>query len=415
MDPTREASGTPASCPFDPDDAATIADPYPRYQHLRSDSPVQYIPQHELWAVTRHADIVAVLSDPRRYSSRLGMAALPGRHGTRTVDYRIGAPGVRVLIATDPPAHTAFRAIVGAPFRGPGLARLAPLVEQVARAVVADVLERQHREGGFDVCHDLAAPLPVLVLAELFGVPTEMRATFREWASAVTDDLSAPGAEEDSRAALGRGYDMLRYFRREIARRRTEPSTDLLGRLAAADRGVLSDHEVLAFCVFLLVAGIETTTNLLTNLVDALLSFPEAAKRLWDDPGLAPAVVEEALRFDTSVQGLWRATTEPVELGGVALPAGSRLLVLFGAANRDGEVFADPDEFRLDRASNPHLAFGFGHHYCLGAQLARLELTAAVRALVEATGGIARRGPAVRRDSLVLRGFSSQPVSVWPR
>ncbi len=412
MDSTPGASTAQSTvCPFDPDDAATIADPYAVYQWLRREAPVRYLPEHDLWAVSRHADVMAVLGDPRRFSSRLGMGAQRRLHGARAVDYRIGAPGVRVLIATDPPDHTAFRSLVSAPFRGPAIAKLTPRIEVVARQLVADLVADEDA----DSYRDLAAPLPVLVLAELFGVPTDMRPAFREWASVVTDDLRAAPGEVDEGMLLGRGYEMFRYFWKEIRDRRARPRDDLLGVLATADRAGLSDYEVMAFCAFLLVAGIETTTNLFTNLVDALIRFPELQKRLWDDPSLAGGYVQEALRFDTSVQGLWRATTEPVELGGVHLPAGARLLVLFGSANHDETVFADPGEFRPERDPNPHLAFGFGQHRCLGARLARVELTAALRSLVDATGGIAKRGEFVRTDSLVLRGFVAQPVYVWPR
>jgi cytochrome P450 len=415
MDLTPGASKAQSTvCAFDPDDPATVADPYAAYGWLRREEPVYYVPEHDLWAVTRYADVVAVLSDPRRFSSKLGMGAQRRLLGARAVDYRIGAPGVRVLIATDPPEHTAFRSLVSAPFRAPAMAKLAPRIEELARRLVAELVDSDD----VDLYRDLAAPLPVLVLAELFGVPPDMRGAFREWASVVTDDLRAPGAdgaEPDEAALLGRGYGMFRYFWREIRDRRANPKDDLLGVVATADSAGLSDYEIMAFCAFLLVAGIETTTNLFTNLVDALIRHPEIQRKLWADTGLAGPIVEEALRYDTSVQGLWRATSEPVELGGVQLPAGARLLVLFGAANRDETVFPDPDTFSIDRQPNPHVAFGFGHHRCLGARLAKVELMAAVRALAEATGGIEPRGPFVRTDSLVLRGFVAQPVTLLPR
>jgi cytochrome P450 len=208
---------------------------------------------------------------------------------------------------------------------------------------------------------------------------------------------------------------MFRYFWQEIRNRRAHPKDDLLGVVAAADQAGMSNYEIMAFCAFLLVAGIETTTNLFTNLVDALVRFPDVQRRLWEDPGLAGAVVEEALRFDTSVQALWRATTEAVELGGVHLPAQTRLLVLFGSANRDETVFTEPQVFSVGREPNPHVAFGFGHHRCLGARLAKIELTAALRALVEVTGGLEQRSEFVRIHSLVLRGFAAQPVFLQPR
>lgn len=405
------AAKIPPRCTFDPDRPSTIADPYPEYRRLREEAPVSYVEGHDLWLVTRHADILEVLANPQRFSSRLGMGAVHRLHAPQSVDYRIGAPGVRVLIATDPPEHSRLRRAVLAPFGRPAVTRWTPRIEEIARQLVADLVANAAR-GEADIYHDVAAPLPALVLADLLGVPVGMRDEFREWATVITDDLDAAGS---TNTGLGRGYDMFRYFYREVRRRRKEPSDDLLSVIAGTDAAGLSDHEVMAFCAFLLVAGVETTTNLFTNLIDALVQHPEARQRLWDNPELAEPVVEESLRYDTSVQALWRATVHDDRLGGVELPAGARLLVLFGSANRDGAAFADPDTFDPDRTANPHLAFGYGHHRCLGAGLARAELVAALRALVDATGGLTPRGPFTRRESLVLRGFVAQPVTVWPR
>jgi cytochrome P450 len=396
--------GAPVHCPFDPDAPATIADPYPHYRRLRRDAPVLHLPDHDLWVVTRHADVVAVLADTRRYSSALGMGAQADRPGPRSVDYRIGAPGVRVLIATDPPEHTAFRSAVSASFRASAVARLAPRVEAVAGRLVADMIDAQAAGRELDLYRDLADPLPVLVLAELFGVSPGMQGAFREWAS----------AGEGERPALGRGYDMFRYFSREIRDRLAHPRDDLLSLVSRSDGAGLSSWEVMAFCAFLLVAGIETTTNLLTNLVATLVAQPELQARLWAEPTLVDAAVDEALRHDTSVQALWRTTTEPVVLGGVEVPAHARLLVVFGSANRDGDVFERPDEFVLGRSPNPHVAFGFGPHRCLGARLARSELRAALQALIARTGGIEAAGEFVRTGGLVLRGFVAQPVRLLP-
>ncbi|WP_169806586.1 cytochrome P450 [Microtetraspora malaysiensis] len=388
-----------------------MVDPYPGYRLLREQAPVCHLPEHDLWLVTRHADVVEVLSSPERFSSRLGMGAVPRLPSPRSVDYRIGAPGVRVLIATDPPEHSRLRRAVLAPFSRSAVAKLAPKIEEIADGLVAGLLANAER-GTADLYRDLAGPLPVLVLAELLGVSTQVREEFMEWAAVITDDLDMIGAADFQ---LGRGYDMFRYFYSEIRRRKLEPGEDLLSVVAATDAAGLSPHEVLAFCAFLLVAGIETTANLFTNLIDILFRHPELKKRLWEEPDLAEAVVEEALRYDTSVQGLWRATVAEDELGGVALPAGARLLVLFGSANRDEDAFPGADSFDPARAPNPHLAFGYGHHRCLGAGLAKTELVIALQSLIRATGGIEPNGRPERRNSLVLRGFTAQPVTVWPR
>ena len=411
MELPHRAAELPPSCPFDPDHPSTVSDPYPGYQWLRAQAPVCYLADHNLWVVARHADVVDVLNNPHRFSSQLGMGAVHRLHAPRSVDYRIGAPGVRVLIATDPPEHTRLRRAVIAPFRRSAVTRLIPRIEQIAKGLVASLLANAEH-GEADIYRDLAAPLPVLVLAELLGVPPQMRDEFREWASVITDDLERTSSTD---TYLGRGYDMFRYFYSEIRRRKREPGDDLLSVVAATDAAGLSDQEVMAFCAFLLVAGVETTTNLFTNIIDTLIRDPRVRQRLWTAPELAEPVVEESLRFDTSVQGLWRAAVAEDRLGGVALPAGARLLILFGSANRDEQVFADADTFDLERSPNPHLAFGYGHHRCLGAALAKVELVSALEALVKATGGMTSRGQFVRRDSLVLRGFAAQPVTVWPR
>jgi cytochrome P450 len=410
MTSPHRAAETPPSCPFDPENPATVSDPYPEYRWLRDHAPVSYLPEHDLWLVTRYADAVEVLSDPRRFSSQLGMGAVHRLHAPQSVDYRVGAPGVRVILATDPPEHTRLRRAVIAPFRRSAVLKLVPRIEQLARDLVAGLLANGAR-GEADVCRDLAAPLPVLVLADLLGVPVEMRDVFREWALVISDDLDATGTVRD----LGRGYDMLRFFWTEVRRRRKEPGDDLLSIVAGTDAAGLSDQEVIAFCAFLLVAGLETTTNLFTNIIDTLMRQAELRERLWNAPELVDPVVEEAMRYDTSVQGLWRAAVAEEEVGAVTVPAGARLLVLFGSANRDERMFADPDTFDVARSPNPNLTFGYGHHRCLGAVLAKVELVAALEALVTATGGIAVREPFVRNNSLVLRGFTAQPVTVWPR
>jgi hypothetical protein len=400
-----------AACPFDPDHPSTVSDPYPGYQWLREHAPVRYLKDHDLWVVANYSAAVEVLNNPQRFSSQLGMGAVHHLHAPQSVDYRIGAPGVRVLIATDPPEHTRLRKAVTAPFRRSAVIKLIPRIEQIAGELTAGLLANAEK-GEADIYRDLAAPLPELVLADLLGVPPRMRGEFREWASVITDDLDRSGATD---TRLGRGYDMFRYFYSEIHRRKREPSDDLFSIIAATDEAGLSDHEVMAFCAFLLVAGVETTTSLFTNIIDMLIHQPQVRQRLWADPGLADPVVEESLRFDTSVQGLWRATVTQDELSGVTLPADARLLILFGSANRDEEVFDNAGNFNLERTANPHLAFGYGHHRCLGALLAREELVAALKALVKATGGIAPRGQFTRRNSLVLRGHTAQPVMVWPR
>jgi cytochrome P450 len=397
---------------FDPQDPSMMADPYPHYARLRKEAPVLWLPDDDMWVVSRYEDVCTVLRNPGVFSSRLGLAAPPGRtERARTgIHFRLGAPGVRLLIALDPPEHAVFRRAVAALFNAKGVARLRARVEDVARAQVGRLLDRA-AHGTADFYADVAEPVPAHVLAELFGLPIEMRAELRRWAQAITADLDAMEIDDGS---LGRGLEMLRFFRKEIIRRRGGDGEDLLDLLAHSGARGLTDSEILSFCGFLVVAGVETTTNQLTNLMDVLVHQPEIQTRLRRNPVMIPAAVEESVRYDAAVQGLWRSTNEEATLAGRRLPAGARLFVLFASANRDEEHFADADRFLLDRTLNDHVGFGHGIHYCLGARLARLEIESVLRELFRRTGWISAGEKATRVRSVALRGFSRQDVTVVP-
>jgi cytochrome P450 len=389
---------------FDPSDPALVDDPYPAYAELRRRGGVAYLDDHDVWLVGRYADAATVLREPTVFSSRAGMSADMAPGGPASgVDYRIGASGVRVLIATDPPEHQRFRRAVTGLFTARSVAAMRDGVRAQARTLVARLLSGQ----ATDFYAEVAEPLPTLVFADLFGLPRSLHHTLRSWSDVVTADLAQPPG---TRPPIGRGLGMFRHFRRELARAESSTRPSLLRSVAAARNHGLSADEILAFCAFLLVAGIETTTGLLTNLLAVLVARPDLQRRLRAEPELLPSAVEEFIRYDTSVQALWRGTVQPVRLGGHDLPVGARVLVLFGSANRDEEIFADAGRFRPDRDPNPHLGFGAGPHLCLGARLARLEVTVLLEELLAATREITAAGPAVRRPSLILRGMLRQPV-----
>jgi cytochrome P450 len=398
---------------FDPLDPDLVHDPYPAYARLRQQAGPRYLESHDIWLVTRYADVLAVLRDPQVFSSDVGTTVGAdtgaGRRLDRGIRYRIGAPGVRVLISSDPPEHQMFRKAVAEAFSARAIAALAPTIDAIARDLVDQLVEKAG-DGTAEFFADVAEPLPVLVLAEMFGVPADMRSEFRRWSRNVTADLEG----DDDGGGLGRGLEMFRYFRREIQARRRESRSDLLGLLAGADQAGLSDHEVLAFCAFLLVAGIETTTNLLTNLLDALMRHPEQQRRLRAERDLVPSAIEEGLRYDSPVQALWRGTTRSVAIDGVNVPGEARLLVVFGSANRDERRFAHADRFEVARRPNDHLAFGHGNHFCLGARLARREVSSLLTHLLDRTREVTPRGSSARLNSIVLRGFVRQDVGVVP-
>lgn len=407
-------TGTSTERPFfDPADPALLDDPYPTYARLRDETPVLYLPQHDLWAVSRYDDVLAVLRDHEAFSSRMGMspdfARTPGAPAVG-VEYRIGAPNVRVLIATDPPEHQVFRRAVAQAFSPGALRSTQERIGVLAHERIGELV-RHSENGTADFFVDVAGPLPVIVLADLLGVPPEMEDEFRQWSTVICSDLNQSNADA---AVVGKGMEMFRYFRRQLRGHRYSSRPSLFDSISSAHDSGVSEHELLAFCAFLMVAGIETTSNLMTNLLGALLRFPDAFAALRENPDLVGAAVEEALRYDASLQVLWRGTTREVEIGGQTVPEGARVLAMIASANRDERQFPDPDRFVLDRPSRGHLGLGTHIHYCLGARLARMEISAVLTELITATRHIEASGPWTRNQSLVLRGMSSQPVHVEP-
>jgi cytochrome P450 len=288
--------------------------------------------------------------------------------------------------------------------------RLRPRIE----ALVEELLDRVAPAGEMELVRDFAAPLPVIVIAELLGLPREDRAAFKHWAdelAALVDPLSALGGLAGAQQAFD---ELAAYLRGIFAARRAEPRDDLISALVRAeDHGdALSDAELISTVALILGAGHETTTNLLGNAVLALLRNPGERKRLQDDPSLAESAVEEFLRYDSPVQGTDRVAREDVAIGGRVVRAGEFAVLLIGAANRDPERFAEPDRLDLGRQDNHHLSFGQGLHFCLGAPLARLEaqlaLTALLRRFPDFDG---ERDPALRR-SATLRGPASLALSL---
>lgn len=390
-----------------------IADPYPAYRQLRELGPV-YDERNETWLISRHADVLAALREPRMLSSQRGIGALlSGQVGPprlRPRGARLGLDQLgdaRVLIATDPPDHTLLRQLVSRPFSPRAIAGWQPRVGALAEELVDGLVRRSH-DGDADLVRDLAVPLPVTVIAEMLGIPTDRREDFRRWSNALVGGLAGIG-DQDAVADVG---EMFEYFWQLVEHRRAEPGEDLISAIAAATpQGErLPTVEVVLFCILLLVAGNETTTNLLGNGLVALWDHPEQARRLRNDHILAPAAIDEALRYDGPVQGLFRATTQPVVLGGVEIPEDQTVLVLFAAANRDPAAFSEPDRFVLERDNAAQVAFGHGIHYCLGAQLARLEVQAATQALLARVRRLEPSGQSVRTSNTILRGFTRLPV-----
>src|SRR5215469_3839100 len=358
-------------------DPANLPDPYPVLAGLRDASPFAEF-DGAFVVVGRHADCSAVLRDPNASSQR-DKSLLAGPTPRRRRD----RPS---FLSLDPPDHTRLRRLVNKAFTPRTVARLEPRI----RAITGDLLSAAAAAGQLEVVSQLAYPLPVRIISELLGVPVEDHPRFAGWSARLAHSLQPDfgldpaGALARAEAAAVASDEFAAYFRELIAIRRARPAEDLLSEMIAAeDNGErLTEDELIATCVLLLVAGHETTVGLISNAILALLRHPDQFALLRDDPGLAAGAVEETLRYDAPVQMTARVARGAMHIGPVAAPDGALVLLLLAAAGRDPRVFDDPDTFDIRRDATGHLAFAAGPHYCLGAPLARLEATIALESFV---------------------------------
>jgi cytochrome P450 len=331
-------------------------DPDRDLAELRRGCPVAHQPAAGYWAVTGHEAIVAISKDPATYTSSKGV--LIG-------DMKRTVSGAESILYVDPPRHVAMRRIVNRGFTVRRVTELTPIVEQI----VADVLDAIDPELPIDAVDAISAPVPILMIAHMLGVPAEDLPTFRVWSDAIAIAATDP---TDPRAMVA--IDFFTYFNAKLDARagESDPPADLLTAITADAE--LTRAEQLGFCMSLLVAGNETTRHLVSGGLVALAQHPDQRAKLAEDESLIPTAVEEMLRWITPIIAMARTTTCPVTLGGSDVDADSYLVMLYAAANRDESVFgSDAAEFDVLRSPNPHLAFGIGEHFCLGAQLARLE------------------------------------------
>jgi cytochrome P450 len=386
-------------------------DPYRFYQRLREEAPIYRHPILRMWIVSRYDDAVEVLRDPRFSADRSQLALMKITRWLVRRDPDFLGLIDRNLLNLEGPDHSRVRSLVNKAFTPRRVAALRPRIE----ALVDELLESAAERGDLELVRDLAHPLPVIVIAELLGIPASDRERFRVWSEAIVqilDPLSGEGGLGPARRA---SRELAAYFRGMLEARRREPQDDLLSAMLGAeqDGNLLGEADLLALCALILAAGHETTANLIGNAVLALLRHPEERKRLQDDPGLIGSAIEEFLRYDSPVQLTERVVAEDFEFRGVSLRRGQLVWPLLGSANRDPERFPDPDRLDQNRADNRHLAFGHGAHFCLGAPLARLEAEIALGALLRCFPEFDGAPEAIRwKRSVVLRGPVALPLKI---
>ncbi|WP_040822914.1 cytochrome P450 [Nocardia jiangxiensis] len=388
---------------FDPYDYRLHDDPYPTYERLRADAPLYHNPDLGFWALSRHADVITGFRDNVRLSSAMGVSLDPaawGPHAHKTMSF----------LAMDDPRHVRMRRLVYKGFTPRRVTEMDARIHELTLEHLEPALER----GNFDWIEDFAGKLPMDVISELMGVPESDRAEVRRLADLVVHrdegvlDVPVPAIE----AALS----LITYYSEMVEARRSNPSEDLTSALldAEIDGDRLSAEEIIGFMFLMVVAGNETTTKLLGNALYWAGRNPAEYAKVRAEPDLVPDWVEETLRYDTSSQLVARSAATDIEMHGQTIPEGAKVLLLIGSANRDSEVFDDGDTFRIDRADKGNLAsFGAGVHFCLGAHLARLEATIALR---EFSARVRRYGLAEtgieRVHSTNVRGFAHLPIQV---
>jgi cytochrome P450 len=414
--------------PFDPD---TLQCPFPHYAQMRDEQPVMYLESMGMFLVTRYDLVLQIVRDVETYSSSFGMASMPMPTEAQERMAEVvaeGYPRVPTMLTADMPEHTRYRRLISKAFTPKVIAELEPVIRSITtRLIDAWFADNPGETTSIEFVEQFGVPLPVEVIAHALNVPDERLADFKRWSD---DSIAGIGTQIslDERLEAEKGVNEFQhYFADQFEQRKVAPQDDLLTNLLNArvddadpditDKRPLDMPEMLSIVQQLLVAGNETTTKLLTETVRLLAENPEQWKLLREDPGRAPAIVEEALRLSTPTQGMFRIATKEHDLEGVHIPKGARIVIVYASANRDPELFGEADAFDPDRDNlRDHLAFGKGIHFCLGAALSRLEGKVALEELARR---VERFELAESNDfgyfpSFLLRGLKRLDVDVTP-
>ena len=394
---------------FNPFVPSFLEDPYPAYTRLQAEDPVHYSLALQAWVLTGYDACVTVLRDHETFSSDSSHAK--SQLGQLLNEQRLQSPlgAVSTVLTSDPPEHTRLRSIVNHALTPRVVNGLRPHIEEITQSLLAAAPAGEP----FDVMSGIAQPLPVIVIAELLGVPPSDRELFRRWSNAIAVATGVAGSPAVLEAAQQAAQELIDYLGRFVEERRSQPREDLISLLVRAEEAGdrLSPEELLAFCILLLVAGNETTTNLIGNGMLALVRAPDQWALLRSHPERVPAAVEELLRFDSPVQGLVRFPRSDVEVGGRRIDVGDTVTIWVGAANRDPAHFPEPDRLDVQRTECRHLSMGMGIHFCLGSPLARLEGEIAFAALVRQFEAPRLAGDGAQRGGTVLlRGLSKLEI-----
>ncbi|MCK8499400.1 cytochrome P450 [Myxococcus fulvus] len=385
----KDSAASGLGSEYRPLDSPQLENPHPFLARARREAPVFFSPALGAWVVTRHADISAVVADTERFSSAesitVGAATTPPEVVAALMD---GYPLVPSLVDNDPPAHSRFRGLVSKAFTGRRLAEKEPFI----RALVDELIDSFRNEGKADLFLRFAHPLSASIIAEILGIPRADIHRFRRWSDELTTVLAAHGPVEHQVACARGVVEFQRYLAQALEERKTAPREDLLSDIVTGSRELtppMSMAELVSMLMQVHFAGHETTAGLIVGAVELLLEHPEQLQALREDPALIAGAVEEAVRMTAPVHAMFRTALEPVELGGVPIPKGAHIRIVYASANRDEARFHEPERFDVRRPDvKKHLAFGQGLHFCIGAPLARLEARLALEALLRSLPGL---------------------------